>query len=161
MFGLKENAVFFMAIVPPLPQVINAILIAMKAPTKRRTQKPRSVQEKSNQTASAREARESQRGFVLGWLEGLFIEGMRQSQWTSRAEAARWLTDESRSAAEIGTGGVALCAWDDVNRGYSRYLYEKMKGWEVEYSLTYRPKDQPAPYADEGYDFSVFPRRKT
>lgn len=122
----------------------------------KRPQKPRGAEEKLAQTMAAREARESQRGFTFAWLEGLFVSGMKQQQWVTRAEAARWLTKESESSAQIG-GGVALCAWSDVSRGYSRDLFDKLRAWEIKHRLTYRPRGVPCPLADPDADASVFP----
>jgi len=113
--------------------------------------------DKKKQTEAAREAREAQRGFTYAWMRILFLSGMKQQQWSSRAEAARWLTEESRASASI-CSGPALCASDEESRGYSRDLYLKIREWERELGLGYRHKDDPAPLADPDYEFSAFNR---
>lgn len=107
------------------------------------------------QTNAAREARESQRGFTYEWLRALFRAGMEQQQWTSRAEAARWLTEESEASAQISKGPL-LCSSNEESRGYSRDLYLKLGKWEAELGLAYRDKDIPRPTADPDTDFTVF-----
>lgn len=109
------------------------------------------------QTYAAREARESQRGFTYEWLRALFKSGMEQQQWATRAEAARWLTEESKASATI-SNGPQLCASDEESRGYSRDLYLKLSQWEIELSLIYRDKLTPAPAADPDAEFTVFDR---
>lgn len=107
------------------------------------------------QTFAAREAREAQRGFTYEWMHILFKSGMEQQQWTSRAEAARWLTDESKASADL-SHGPHLCASNEASRGYSRDLYLKLEKWEIELGIPYRPKHVPRPAADPDADFTVF-----
>lgn len=85
---------------------------------------------------------------------------MAQRKWESRAEAARWLTEESELVSEdfYGYGVVGLVATADTSRGYSRDLYNKLKEWELESKLEYRPKGEPAPVQDPGSIASVLRR---
>lgn len=113
--------------------------------------------DRKRQTYGAREAREAQRGYVYAWLRLLFESGMRQQLWKSRAEAARWLTAEGRSAAKINRG-AKLIASNEPSRGYSRDLYLKLRQWEIQLGLTYRPAYIAPPYPDPDADFTVFDR---
>lgn len=128
--------------------------------TQQRVQRPRSQEAKSEQTKAAREKREEQRGYIYACLRTIFESGMAQRKWESRAEAARWLTEESELVSEdfYGYGVVGLVATADTSRGYSRDLYNKLKEWELESKLEYRPKGEPAPVQDPGSIASVLRR---
>lgn len=128
--------------------------------TQQRVQRPRSQEAKSEQTKVARENRKEQRASTYAWLRKIFKNGMAQRKWESRAEAARWLTKESKSLAEefYKYGVIELAATADASRYYSRDLYNKLKEWELELKLEYRPKGEPAPIQDPGFIASILRR---
>ena len=87
--------------------------------TQQQVQRPRSQEAKSEQTKAAREKREEQRGYIYVYLRKIFESGMAQRKWESRAEAARWLTEESELVSEdfYGYGVVGLVATAEASRG--------------------------------------------
>lgn len=124
--------------------------------SEKRPQRPRSVASKKAQTMNANEARERNYGFTFEWLRTLYLSGMQQKQWLSRAEAARWLTKESEAVLPLRF--PALLAWTDASRGYSRKFYERIAGWEKEFKLPYRSAGEAAPCPDPDACYTVFDR---
>lgn len=122
----------------------------------KRRQRPRSPEAKAAQTRGATERREELYGFTYEWLRICYVSGMKQRQWSNRAQAARWLTTESQAVR--GMRLAVLNPSHEASRGYSMRFYERIADWEKELCLPYRPIDEPVPCPDPDADFTAFDR---
>lgn len=127
-------------------------------PRRKRPQTPRSSEAKAAQTQAARDKLEEKYAPTFMWLKAIYKSGMQQKQWTSRAEAAKWLTEETNLPSEILTPLPAQ--QDAVDTAlFNRRLHDKIGKWESEFLIKYRKKSEACPPADPGADFTIFPKK--